>query len=487
MALPTRKGIPGLILRGYRKLTYQSISRCIKRVYYQRIYLLFARYREAWRFKPRKGMVVIRNRIADISQKQTRPPRVIDFLHPAYPDGANVLLTLYAVDDGGIDYDFAHTACSIIAGNAFADGWLARRTRGHRGGPGTYEPVPRALLKHESYYFCVGKNTSTVDRRDAYPIVTRFDDWEFPHHIWAPTNAPDPYTCDAKPISTWTRYQTTAQGREEPSGFSNPRMVIRALSQTCRVTNYAEANEVAHLVPSANASWFDRNRMTKYCTNSIPTGGRSGIHDHMNGMLLRRDLHLLLDLSRFVFVPKCGFEGEPVLVTHVLQPGLAAELLHLYHNRALQSPLPIAMPLLFARFALNIFHSAAPFISAGDRQECKVRVFDPAASAYRVTTMTRGQVTVYRTQTSSMSPRKRIQVAGGEELNARDGDGCSSDSRGSDTGETWSATEISGTDSDDANKSKSGQSKKEATEISETKSKDAGKSKSGRPKKQKKK
>ncbi len=57
------------------------------------------------------------------------------------------------------------------------------------------------------------------------------------------------------------------QGREEPSGFSNPRMVIRVLSQTCRVTNYAEANEVAHLVPSAMHPGSTGIGMTKF----VPT------------------------------------------------------------------------------------------------------------------------------------------------------------------------------------------------------------------------
>ncbi len=86
-----------------------------------------------------------------------------------------------------------------------------------------------------------------------------------------------------------------------------------------------------------------------------------------------------------------------------------------------------------------------------------------------------------------MSPRKRIQVAGGEELNARDGDGCSSDSRGSDTGETWSATEISGPTLTTQTNRKVASQKKKLPRYPRTKSKDAGKSKSGRPKKQKKK
>ncbi|KAI1149482.1 hypothetical protein F4825DRAFT_430141 [Nemania diffusa] len=402
-------------------------------------------------------MVVIRPKIADIGQQQACAPRIVDFLHPAYPDGANVLLTLYAVDDDGIDYDFAHTACSIISSNVFAEGWLARRVRddGHY----AYEPVPRGLLRDEAYYFCVGPNTSTFDLASAYPIVTRFDDWEFPHHIWAPANATHACEYDVRPISTWTQCQMTPRGIEYPGALSDPSMIIRTRDQTCRITTCSEATEVAHLVPSANAYWFDRNRMTRYCSNPIPPGGRSGIDDDKNGMLLRRDLRWLLDASRFVFVPKRQDEkGNPVLVTHVLQPGATAELLHLYHNRALQPALSVAMPLLFARFALSIFESATPFISAGEQQECKVRVFDSAVSKYCVKTMTRGQMTAYRTQGRSMSPRKRRKVADGEGLGLWDGDKGNKSSDG-DSEDSWCATEISEAESNRADQSERGRPK----------------------------
>ncbi|KAI0818315.1 hypothetical protein GGR55DRAFT_70592 [Xylaria sp. FL0064] len=402
-------------------------------------------------------MVVIRPQIADIGQQHSDQiqPRVIDFLHPAYPDGANVLLTLYAVDDDGIDFDFAHTACSIIASNAFAEGWLARRSQDDDGHE-KYEPVPRELLKDESYYFCVSHSqngTSTFDPAEAYRIVTRFDDWEFPHQIWAP-GPPRPlshtYEYYMKPILTWARCLTPRSIRY-PGALSDPKMIIKARDQTCRITACSEATEVAHLVPSANISWFDRNRMSRYCSNPIPSGGRSGIDDDQNGMLLRRDLHWLFDASRFVLVPKYRNDGagdgddddEPVLVAHVLQPGAAAELLHLYHNRALQSPLLVAMPLLFARFALSIFKSAAPLGSAGEQQECKVRVFDSAASKYRVKNMTRGQMTVYRTQSRSASPKKRSKIADEDQddigtwyADRGSGIGIGSSS-GSDSEESW--------------------------------------------------
>ncbi|KAI0856845.1 hypothetical protein F4860DRAFT_491441, partial [Xylaria cubensis] len=311
-----------------------------------------------------------------------------------------------------------------------------------------YQAVPRQLLCDDSYYFCVGRDPSTLDLANAkYPIVTRFDDWEFPHQLWASAHAAPADGNDAQPISTWTRCQVALRSTEFPGAVSDPKMIIRARDRTCRITACSEATEVAHLVPSAHASWFDRNRMTRYCTSPIPAGGRSGIDDDKNGILLRRDLHWLMDASRFVFAPKCQDAGNPVLLTHVLQPGAAAELLHLYHNRELQSPVSTALPLLFARFALSIFKSATPFVSAGEQQECKVRVFDPTTSKYRVRTMTRVQMTAHRSQSRSVSPRKRGKLAG-DDHDIRDGDRGSSSGGCGESEENWYATEISETESE---------------------------------------
>ncbi|KAK0707778.1 hypothetical protein B0H67DRAFT_495506, partial [Lasiosphaeris hirsuta] len=67
----------------------------------------------------------------------TCPPPIV-ILYPDYPPSENMMLYLRAIDGGGIDYDTALTACSIILPDA---------------------DVP--------------------DR--PYTVVLRFQDWEFPH------------------------------------------------------------------------------------------------------------------------------------------------------------------------------------------------------------------------------------------------------------------------------------------------------------------
>ncbi|RWA12365.1 hypothetical protein EKO27_g2741 [Xylaria grammica] len=152
------------------------------------------------------------------------------------------------------------------------EGWLARRSYDDEDGHHTYQAVLRQVLRDDSYYFCVGRDTSTLDLANAYPIVTRFNDWEFPHQLWASAHAAYADGNDAQPISTWTRCQVVLRSTESPGAVSDPKMIIRARDQTCCITACLEATEVAHLVPSAHASWFDRNCMTWYCSSPIPVG-----------------------------------------------------------------------------------------------------------------------------------------------------------------------------------------------------------------------
>lgn len=45
--------------------------------------------------------------------------KTIDFLHPGYDDGTNVIIALPALDhaDGGIHHETARIACALIANN----------------------------------------------------------------------------------------------------------------------------------------------------------------------------------------------------------------------------------------------------------------------------------------------------------------------------------------------------------------------------------
>ena len=58
--------------------------------------------------------------------KPTLIPRQINIYHPGYDDEVVPLVSFPGYDskDGGLWYDFAHTACAIISNNRF-EGWLS--------------------------------------------------------------------------------------------------------------------------------------------------------------------------------------------------------------------------------------------------------------------------------------------------------------------------------------------------------------------------
>ncbi|KAI0418970.1 hypothetical protein F5X98DRAFT_97112 [Xylaria grammica] len=259
--------------------------------------------------------------------------RNISFRHPAYPDTANALLSLSAVDPpGGIHYDVAIVACGIVAGNRWHHAWFALRRDDDQ-----YQPVDRPddnILPwpphDQPYYFFVGP-----DPEERYAVVPSFENWRFPHN-----DLPTPWRDAFSSPSDNSLLDADAQ------------QAVRARDRACRVTGFLEATEAAHLVPSEASGWFEANRMERYCRVLNRT---NPIDDDANMMLLRRDLHFMFDRRRFVLVPKNQHEF-PIL--HVLIPGGLGELHTLYHNRPLQ-PSPsssgVCPEFLFARFAWAIF------------------------------------------------------------------------------------------------------------------------------------
>ncbi|KAK4235952.1 hypothetical protein C8A03DRAFT_36168 [Achaetomium macrosporum] len=57
------------------------------------------------------------------SPETAQRPRRTAFLHPGYPETA-MLLSLPALDSGGIDFDTALAACGLVAGNRWSDGFF---------------------------------------------------------------------------------------------------------------------------------------------------------------------------------------------------------------------------------------------------------------------------------------------------------------------------------------------------------------------------
>lgn len=88
-----------------------------------------------------------------LSLKRRRPAAapqangVVFFLHPGYPDSKNVLLSLPALDSGGIHHETARIACAILA-DCNWNGFFSLTRDGPRLPAG-----PDDILTQNRYYF----------------------------------------------------------------------------------------------------------------------------------------------------------------------------------------------------------------------------------------------------------------------------------------------------------------------------------------------
>jgi hypothetical protein len=118
---------------------------------------------------------------------------------------------------------------------------------------------------------------------EPYPVVPNFRAWVFPH--------------DGLPY-LWDK-----------SAQSAVAIGPRTATETCRLTNKRLACENAHIIPSAEKSWFADNEMDRYGE----LGGRTGqdvADSPANSIRLRRDVHILWDSLFFSVVPKESQDGE---------------------------------------------------------------------------------------------------------------------------------------------------------------------------------
>ncbi|KAI4278547.1 MAG: hypothetical protein L6R35_006087 [Caloplaca aegaea] len=291
-----------------------------------------------------------------VSSQYPNSSRRISFLHPAYRRFNNVLFRMFAVDspEGGLHHATARIACAIIAGNRW-DGFFSRTPTGL--------PIDAAdddLLTDAEYYFIVpsavsstpaaipnvnaSPSTAVSSTHDSapymYPVVPGFKEWMFPH--------------DDLP-TTWKEVEIhgSSGGR-----LGSDAVALRDIS--CRMTAYGEGCDNSHLCPLTEMLWYQENRMDQY--GDLNRGGRQGINDPSNIMLLRTDLHRAWDKMQFVHTPKRSSTGRLEFVSHVLV--YSKELGDLYHNARLHR-LGVARECLFARFAWTIFPLLSGFLQQG--------------------------------------------------------------------------------------------------------------------------
>lgn len=270
------------------------------------------------------------------------PRHRIRFRHPHYSPPNNILLDLCALDgtDGGLEFGFAHTACSLISGNR-ADGYFTSKIDGT-----ALSFTHGDVMVLKDYYFQIPNST----RENPYPIVPTFRDWRYPHD-----DLPPLWFDSIQPPS---RLSTRSYA---PSNFSG---AILAQNTSCRISDYIEATEAAHLCPRSELHWSRQNEMFQYNTDPTLPPDRL-LDDTANALLLRQDIHVLFDTGKFVFIPKKGADAAESIniVSHVLVP--IQELGLLYHNVRLKPVSNIHPAFLLARFAWVIFRFVEKFMTAG--------------------------------------------------------------------------------------------------------------------------
>ncbi|KAI0870140.1 hypothetical protein GGS24DRAFT_123424 [Hypoxylon argillaceum] len=306
---------------------------------------------------------------------RTLTPSRISILHPGYRKGENLIFALPAVDSviepsnqtrtWGHHHATALIAGGIIANNAFDDVYFSHDRYGKnpvttpRDGiliPGDYWLQLNSIAGGMDHTPATRSPSSTPTDKYKYPIVPSFTDWPFPH---------------GKLPREWQ------QPHEPPDQQETDQVTDR-----CFLTDIKIGLEKAHLIPSSQLRWFNRNEMGKYCAISTT----NDINDPSNKMLLMANLHWAFDRPLFVIVPKlsAGFSssGSPLIstalptsnklqpyafVTHVMSTiPEALDFTTLYHNRALQPKYfnLLKREFLFARFAWALFPYLQKFVQA---------------------------------------------------------------------------------------------------------------------------
>lgn len=202
------------------------------------------------------------------------------------------------------------------------------------------------IIPTGEYYFRIEGSTP----EDPYPIIPTFREWPFPHNNLPPSWA------DSIPPSSPTSGRLYA-----PSMLST---AIITQNKTCRMSDFEEGTEAAHLCPRSELEWSQQNLMSIYNTSPGLTSNMM-LEDTANALLLRQDLHTQFDANKFVFVPKKGADTASItsIVTHLLVPSRELRMLH--HNVQLKPILNVHPAFLFARFALAIFRFSEPFLMGG--------------------------------------------------------------------------------------------------------------------------
>ncbi|KAI0401064.1 hypothetical protein F4802DRAFT_581677 [Xylaria palmicola] len=293
----------------------------------------------------------------------TAPVAEVLFCHPGYDPPHDVLFRLPRLDQcsssstKGVHYGTALAACQIIANNAF-EGYFATDRAGKRRVQCTYDNV---LTGTRYWFFDTAPNHNPV--HIPYPVVPSFQDWAFPHqyqnvekdHGQGQEEAQDQHDQDYEQA-----YRCSQQSRGWLAHWHQPGAPVLG---RCIVTHTSGLIHGAHLIPSADREWFERNAMSEY-------GTHHDIDQSANKINLRNDIHAAFDDHWFTIVPKLGSYAIHVLSATKIS---TREFSTHFHNlpvlqQSEQPPatgIPIDIPpeFLYARFARAVLLLLKPFVA----------------------------------------------------------------------------------------------------------------------------
>lgn len=276
----------------------------------------------------------------------------VSFRHPAYDSTRLIELPAFDGPTGSIHHGTALLVCGIIAGNIW-DGWLTEGRCGNKVNLGK-----DVVLGGKEYFFHVPwpSNSSEEDRARGpykYPIVPSFQHWPFPHD-----NPP--------PGWNFTPDLTTGVSSILPiPSLSNASQAVRDRDRSCRLSDYRDGIERAHLCPRSEVEWFTQQEMDRY-NISRSLVGAGLVDDTANALTLRSDIHDSFDAGTFVFTRKWDR-----WVSHFLAP--TSNLGPEHHNITVKIPPTVHPAFILARFAWAIFPGIRNFLIRGEKRLVTLR------------------------------------------------------------------------------------------------------------------
>ncbi|KAI0179784.1 hypothetical protein GGR52DRAFT_568554 [Hypoxylon sp. FL1284] len=309
----------------------------------------------------------------------------VDIYHSNYP-GMKSLISFNCSDDGGVDYNIAYYATTLLAGNMWKESEGRNHTVKHEDRDDgdcyfsrTLKPEPIEVPRNDIlpagvYYFF-------VPGHDDYAIFPNFDQWKFPSEMpvpWSQLKAQRSNPLfDVEPGTDGGLYAASSAAEIVDRPGEPPLEVANDFpNEACRITGFPSGLSLAHVIPRVASGWFDRNHMRRFATSLSASNDPQ--NDVENLIPLRTDLHYYFDYSHFTILPKRDRDDRDMplqsysLVVHVLNPpgkshGGDLTILKEYHNLECYPMRRIPVEYLFARFAWSIMHEKMALLLTGDK------------------------------------------------------------------------------------------------------------------------